>query len=259
MTRGKRLQIACLVLVISQFSILKSAAQSALLNTLDREPDLETRDVIPRALSTVNLAEESKPSSLPKAPSYVPRLITLSSEDPGKFGPLDTAYLDAFTILRTENPCSAFFGGPFAIAALNELVQQLKPRFLDKKIAIRMSGKTTLIESHLTGFRFRSFEKAEVNLDGLFFREGRRPVANGFRANMRETRVVVLLHELGHMVKNKEKQWVLPDDGSSPSLSVQNSEAVVSVCRQEIKALSGMSHAQEFELVAKKESVGRTQ
>ena len=253
MTRGKRLPIACLVLVISQISILKSAAQSALLNTLDREPDLATRDVIPRATSTLNLAEEPKPLSLTKAPSYVPTLITLSSEDPGKFGPLDTAYLDAFTILRTENPCSSFFGGPLAITALNELVRQLKPRFLDKKIAIRMSGKTTLVESHLTGFRFRAFEKAEVNLDGLFFRAGRRPVVNGFQANTRETRVVVLLHELGHMVKNKDRQWVLPDDGSSPSLSVQNSETVVNVCKQEINSLAGMSHAQEFEMVGKRE------
>jgi len=256
-TRGKRLHIACLVLVISQFSILKSAAQSALLNTLNREPDLETRDVIPRALSTVNLAEESTPSSLTTAPSYVPRLITLSSADPGKFGPLETAYLDAFTILRTENPCSHFFGGPLAITALNELVRQLKPRFLDNKIAIRMSGRTTTVQSHLTGFKYRSFEKAEVNMDGSFFRADRRSVITEFQANTRETRVVVLLHELGHMVKNKENQWVLPDDGSSPSLSVQNSQAVVNVCRQEIKLLSGMSHAQEFELVAKKESVGR--
>jgi hypothetical protein len=182
--------------------------------------------------------EESKIAAPPSISAFVPRLLSFSLKDPNKFGPIESAYLDAFAILRYDNPCSRLYGGPLAIAALNELVEHLKPTYLDKKIAIRMSGRTVNIQSHLTGFAFRAFEKAEVNLGGSFFRAGPATVVAEFSPNSRETRVVVLLHELGHMVKNAENRWVLPDDGHSSSLSLQNSQLVVSACRDEIKALA---------------------
>src|SRR2546422_9398856 len=53
--------------------------------------------------------------------------------------PLDEAYLDAFSILNEDNTCSAFYGGPPAIQVLNELMGQLKPRYLDSTVAVTMT------------------------------------------------------------------------------------------------------------------------
>ncbi len=94
------------------------------------------------------------------------------------------------------------------------------------------------------------FKKVEVNLGGSFFRNnGRGSVTTIFPGNSRETRVVVLLHELGHLVKNSSKQWVLPDDGDSSALSLANTDKVITVCRQEIDSLSKVSVAEELEMV----------
>jgi hypothetical protein len=254
-TRGKRLYVACLILLLTQISTLKSSAQSVLLSSIDREDDLYNHDRNATMVASPP-AEESKTSTRSVSPGFVPDPISLSSRDPGKFGLVELAYLDVYTILKSNNQCSSLFGGPFAISALNELVRNLKPRYLDKKIAIRMSGETTTVQSQMTGFLYRSFERVEVNLSGSFYRvNSRSTIVQEFPPNTRETRVVVLLHELGHMVKNSKNQWVLPDDGADTSLSTQNSLTVVSACRDEIKGLSRMSHAQEFELMAKKETL----
>jgi hypothetical protein len=236
--RGKRLYVVCIVLFVTQLSILDSAGQSPLLRAIDPEIDLYHVEREPLPIAPVTRFEESKIASPPSVSAFVPRLIAFSSKDRSKFGPIESAYLDAFAILKNDNACSRLYGGPLAITALNELVQNLKPTYLDKKIAIRMSGKTVNIQSNATGFSYRAFEKSEVNLGGSFFRAGRVSVVTEFAANSRETRVIVLLHELGHMVKNSENRWVLPDDGDNQLLSLQNSQLVVSVCRDEIKALS---------------------
>jgi len=253
-TRRNPLYVACLILLLTQISTLKSSAQSVLLSSIDREDDLYNHDR--NATMVVSPPpEESKTSTRIVPPGFVPDPISLSSRDPGKFGLIELAYLDAYTILKSHNQCSSLFGGPLAITALNELVRHLKPRYLDKKIAIRMSGKTTTVQSNLTGFMFRSFERAEVNLGGSFYRaNSRHSIVHEFPPNTRETRVVVLLHELGHMVKKNKVEWVLPDDGTDASLSVQNSQTVVSACREEINGLSRLSHAEEFGLIAKKET-----
>jgi len=179
--------------------------------------------------------------------SWVPVPVALTSKDFRKLGLLDRAYLDAFTILNDENQCSQLFGGRFAIAALNELVLQLKPRYLEKNIAIRMSGRITTVQSNRTGFSFRLFEKAEINLASSFFRSNANSfVVSNFQPNTRETRVVVLLHELGHLVKSPENRWVLPDDGTDRSLSLENTRQVVSVCREQIESLSKQSTEQQL-------------
>ena len=256
MPKGKRLYVACLILLLTQISTLKSSAQSVLLNSIDREDDHFNHDRNGSMVADPP-TEESKTSTRPvPPPGFVPDPISLSSKDAGKFGLIELAYLDVYTILKSNNQCSSLFGGPLAISALNELVRTLKPRYLDKKIAIRMSGQTTTVQSNATGFMFRSFERAELNLTGSFYRANTRSaVVNDFLPNTRETRVVVLLHELGHMVKKNKNEWVLPDDGTDTRISVQNSLTVVSACREQIKGLARMSHAEEFELIAKKESL----
>ena len=250
MAKFKRLHIAFVALILTQLTVIETSAQQpTLLRKIDELELLRNAEEERSLLSklTAEKAEASKPDS------FAPKPVALTSQDPQKFGLLDQAYLDVYTILNYDNPCSRFYGGRLSITALNEFVRQLKPTYLDRKVAVRMSGPTTTFQSYLTGFTFRLFQKAELNLGGSFFRS-RAPTERGvsvvseFEANTRETRVVVLLHELGHLVKNENDDWILSDDGKDANLSVQNSRRVFSVCRDEIKAVTQLSHALEFEM-----------
>ncbi len=184
--------------------------------------------------------------------SFTPKPGVLTSTDPRKLNELDKAYLDAFTILRENNACSRLYGGPPAIEALNELVRQLRPTYLDQNIAIRMSGTTTVFQNNRNGFYFRMFQKAEINLGGPFYRGnspwGRKiPLVGKFQPNTRETRIVVLLHELGHLVRTEDDRWVLSDDGEDTNLSVKNTEYVVGVCRKELESIGKMTATEQLE------------
>jgi hypothetical protein len=165
---------------------------------------------------------------------------------------IQQAYLDSFSILRYENSCSQFYGGPLAIAALNRLTEQLRPTRLEQRIGIRMKGETTIITSALTGFTFRLFDRAEVNLEGAFYQgnmlpgRGRVPRIGPFEPNTREARVTTLLHELGHLVRKADGQWVLPNDGSNLADSEENTRRVLDVCGEQIRALHNVSFEEEF-------------
>jgi hypothetical protein len=182
-----------------------------------------------------------------------PRIaMAIASKDDRKLNDLDKAYLDAFTILRDNNPCSRLYGGPVAIEALNELMRVVRLSYLDRHIAVRMSGSTTLYRNAVTGFSFRMFEKAEINKEGSFYRanapsQQRVPTIADFRPNTRQTRVTLLLHELGHLVRGADKQWLLLDDGHDLELSAKNTKYVVDVCRDEIESVTRMTVAQQLE------------
>jgi hypothetical protein len=248
--RTKGLQITSAVLLVTHFTLINSAAQSALVKSAGSDryhalKETSTTETNTPETASSPLPEESTKLSVPVI--RPPSPTALKSRDPQKLGVIDRAYLDAFTILNDENPCSQFFGGRYAIKALTELILQLKPKYMDKNIAIRMSGETTTIQSQATGFSFRIFEKAEVNLGGSFFQNTPHSfVTSSFRPNTRETRVVVLLHELGHLVKASGNRWVLPDDGGNISLSLKNTEQVVSVCKQQIESLSKLTASQQL-------------
>jgi hypothetical protein len=181
-----------------------------------------------------------------------PRIaMAIVSKDDRKLDDLDKAYLDAFTILRDDNPCSRLYGGSAAIEALNELMRVVRPSYLEKHIAVRMSGETTMYRNAVTGFSFRMFEKAEINRAGSFYRgngptEPRVPLVADFQPNTRRTRVALLLHELGHLVRGADKKWVLSDDGYDLNLSAKNTEYVVQVCREEIESVTRMTVAQQL-------------
>jgi hypothetical protein len=249
---GTGLRIATAFLIITRFSLVNTGAQTALTKTWSTDPSARETAKIDEDISRnevvvlkSSVEEESKLSS---ARAWSPSPTALSSQDPRKLGVLDQAYLDAFTILNDDNSCSRFFGGRYAISALTELVHQLKPTYLEAAVAIRMSGPITTVQSNRTGFSFRLFQKAELNLAGSFFHSGRSSVASSLLPNTRETRVVVLLHELGHLVKSPEAKWVLPDDGSSQSQSLANTQRVVSVWREQIDSLSHLSAEHELEI-----------
>jgi hypothetical protein len=209
--------------------------------------------------TVLSFAESDRRTAPPLPLSPIEVLPLRNPERPTE---IEQAYLDSFSILKYENSCSAFYGGPSSIAALNELAQQLKPTHLDRRVGIRMSGETTIVLSAVTGFTFRIFQKAEVNLDGPFYQSrfassrGRVPPIGPFEPNTREARVTTLLHELGHLLRGPDGQWLLPNDGSSPGESEANTERVLDVCGRQIRALHNFSFAEEL-LGARTGSNGR--
>jgi hypothetical protein len=164
--------------------------------------------------------------------------------------PLDGAYLDAFSILRADNTCSTFYGGPAAIEVLNQFKLQLKPGLLDSSVAVRMSGSTTNHMSLHDALSYRLFQKAQLNLEGPFYRRSLSYSdlsIGGFLPNTREARVTILLHELGHLIGRRDRQWLLPNDGASEDLMRENTKRVIRACREQIKRLRRISFAQELQ------------
>lgn len=190
---------------------------------------------------------ERRVSAIPLAP--VELLPVANPRNPTE---VEQAYLDSFSILKGENSCSQFYGGPFAIAALNRLTEQLKPAHLEQRVGIRMKGQTTIVTSALNGFTFRLFDKAEVNLDGPFYAgntlpgRARVPRIGPFEPNTREARVTTVLHELGHLIRTADGAWLLPNDGSNWVASEENTRRVLNVCSEQIRALRNVSFEEEY-------------
>ena len=207
---------------------------------------------IPALILVVICATVQTVSATPSVdPSLISRLTLLASNNE-RLNDLERAYLDAYTILRNDNPCSRLYGGPAAVEALNELVRVLRPAYLERNIAVRMSGTTTMFRNGTSGFSFRMFEKAEINMMGSFYRSNspsdhRVPTVANYQPNTRKTRVALLLHELGHLVRGADKKWILSDDGNDIGLSIKNTEYVVDVCRDEIEYVTRLTVAQQLE------------
>lgn len=155
------------------------------------------------------------------------------------------AYADALIILREENSCSRYFGGPGAGAeALGRLVARLRPGMMrDSHIGIRMSGEYTFYSRAGIGFSYRLFKEERVNTAGPFYRaksfptEPLIPNVGGFRPNTREARVLMLLHELGHLIEGADGEWLLPDDAHNPEQNSRNTTVIESRCREQILSL----------------------
>ncbi|HEY6804068.1 MAG TPA: hypothetical protein VI306_10850 [Pyrinomonadaceae bacterium] len=255
MRKARGLLFTSTILFLLQLPFANSSAQTALVKAVNvpATPNIETVTKEAETSPTIEtplpiVAEESKNTF---SQPWRPVASALSSKDPRKLGLVDQAYLDAFTILNDDNECSRLFGGRYAISALNEFVHRLKPAYLDHNVAIRMSGAITTMQSNKTGFAFRAFDKTEINMSGSFFQNsGHAPVVSNYQPNTRESRVVVLLHELGHMVKGSDDNWVLPDDGTDRSLSVENTRHVVSACRKQIESVSKIATEEELKTAA---------
>jgi hypothetical protein len=170
-----------------------------------------------------------------------------------KLSEVEKSYLDTYHILRDDNTCSRFFGGPGAVQALNQLTQRLRPATLDRHIGIRMRGDTTSVLNYSTGFRYRMFETVEVNINGPFFQgnglPGRSRISSvgSFLPNSREARVTLLLHELGHLIRKSDDQWVLRDDGHDSWLSAENTHRVIEACGKQIRELHRFSFEEELQ------------
>ena len=169
-----------------------------------------------------------------------------------KLSDLEKAYLDAYSILKQDNSCSEFFGGPQAIGALNQLTTQIRPAYLDRHVGLRMTGETTNVLNFRTGFKYRLFEKVEVNLNGPFYQASglpnrpKVPPIGTFPPSSREARVTLILHELGHLIRKADDHWLLRDDGNDTWQSEENTQRVIAACGKQIREIHRVSFEAEL-------------
>ena len=110
-------------------------------------------------------------------------------------------------------------------------------------VGMRMSGSITSVVNARTKTAYRLFDKVSINANGPFYRrtsskfEPTIPRIGRFRPDSREIRVLMLLHELGHLMKGAEGNWLLPDDGNDAELSRANSQKIDEVCGDQIREL----------------------
>lgn len=154
------------------------------------------------------------------------------------------SYGAVFRILSAENGCSRFFGGPAkAVEAFNQLARRLHLRPLpDRRVAIRMGGSFAHYENNSTGAAYRLFNEATVNLNGPFGPDAGRPAAprmwvGRFAAHTRQGQALILLHELGHLVRGPDGDWLLPNDGFDHALSARNTRRVEAHCVEQLKGV----------------------
>ena len=106
-----------------------------------------------------------------------------------------------------------------------------------------MSGASTVTRNAKTGLTYRTFAKAEINQKGAFFKtklfpeEPTVPAIGSFRSATNEARVLMLLHELGHMILGGDGRWLLRDDGGNDQESASNTDIVEKVCGREIRMI----------------------
>ncbi|HEX8129104.1 MAG TPA: hypothetical protein VF527_08390 [Pyrinomonadaceae bacterium] len=154
------------------------------------------------------------------------------------------SYMDAYRILKEENTCSDFFGGAVnATEVLNRFTEQLRQkRFSDPYVAVEMSGAVILFHDRKTGASYRLFERVSVNSIGplsvtpLVAQAQRRAIGR-FPSDTKAARALILLHEIGHLVRGTNGRWLLPNDGHDNGLSTQNTDTVESYCLKQLNAL----------------------
>lgn len=158
---------------------------------------------------------------------------------------IDTAYIDAWMVLKENDSCGKFYGRPEAsLYVLNNMVSQLKRRpFPNPNLGIRMSGTVTTIYANGLQVAFRKFKSARINSWGAFYRDTNYTTKNPlsrigrFQPNTREARALMLLHELAHLMKGADGNWLIPDDGNNPDLSASNTDTIAARCGGQISRL----------------------
>jgi DNA-binding protein Fis len=181
-----------------------------------------------------SLSEEKQRSHLQMLRSETVKTMQLTT--------IDQAYLDTYSLLSGDNQCSRFFAGSGSRLVLDELVIRFRVRVLsDSGIGIRMSGTFTNLVEPQEGIAYRLFKQAEINRDGAFYKsnfyERLIPGMGKFPPNTREVRVLMLLHELAHLIKGSDGRWLIPNDGSDAQLSRSNTLTIESKCEEHIRAL----------------------
>ena len=174
----------------------------------------------------------------------------LSRKSSPRSGPIEKAFGSAKAILEGNNECSRFFGGPGALEPLSRLVDSFEISFAAPEIGIHMTGSTTLISSNTSGMTYRIFQHEALNRRGAFFNSKRFPAdppvprVGSFAPATPEAQVLMILHELGHMIRGNDGLWLLPDDGGSASLSNENTNRIEQECSAQIRRARRNNRAQ---------------
>ena len=187
--------------------------------------------------------EELKTLAIADAPATskdLPRPLLLPKRD----WSLMRAYADVFAILSAENSCSDFYGGPLAATTvLNDLFARVQRRSLLPEISFQMTGEQRMIHDPVTGTPYRMFERAFVNINGSFYRRRADPMrrnppdVGNFAPGSRPARALIFLHELGHLIRDKNGAWLLANDGFDERQSGENTLRVQQRCRAQLEAL----------------------
>lgn len=158
---------------------------------------------------------------------------------------LGSAYFNTLRILNTNNACSDFFGGPAAaVDVFRQLVGRVRKDYFAAAVGMTLSGETTNVSNGTTKKEYRLFDKLSINTNGPFYRkrisqsEPAQPHIGTFAPNTKEVRVLMFLHELGHLIKGEDGKWLLPNDGKDAALSGRNSQKIEDVCGEQIKGLN---------------------
>jgi hypothetical protein len=155
-----------------------------------------------------------------------------------------SAYRDGFTILSADNNCSRFFGGTAApLEVFSQMMAKFRKGYLIYETGIQMSGDYSNYKNDLNGLYYRLFEKEIVNTQGAFYKEKRFisephiPMVGHFAPNTRQARILMLLHELAHLMRGSDGRWLIPDDGFDYSRSRKNTERIEKHCGEYIRKL----------------------
>jgi hypothetical protein len=195
---------------------------------------------LPALIDRNECANDPRRASVPARTVLLPAPPAVISQDKV----LASVYYDALAILSTNNRCSEFFGNRAAsMNVFHRFVSQVRKDYASSSLVMRMRGPTISGADASTNVRYRLFSKVSINVNGPFYRNGtsrsERTVLGigSFAPNTREVRVLVLLHELGHLMQGPNGEWLLPDDGGDEALSRSNSRKVEEVCGEQIKGL----------------------
>ena len=169
-----------------------------------------------------------------------PRRVVLVKKD----WSLAQAYSDVFKILSDQNPCSSFYGGPrAATTVLNDFVVLVQSQPMQREVTFQMVGTPRLLRDPATGASYRLFDRTLVNTNGSFYqrrvelmREYPSDIGD-FAPGSRQARVLILLHELGHLIQNENGDWLIPDDGHNGPQSTANTLRVQQACRVQLETL----------------------
>jgi hypothetical protein len=192
----------------------------------------------PRAeLAKVDIAIEE----VNKTSEALPRRLVLEK----KGWNLNQAYSDVYNILSNQNICSNFYGGSrAATTVLNAFVSQITSEQVYPEVSFRMAGRLTLVRDDAAGVFYRLFGITAVNTSGSFYQRRSDPMRNvpadvgSFLPGSRPARALILLHELGHLIRGRNGVWIIPDDGYDPTKSKANTLRVEKMCRAQLQALN---------------------
>lgn len=215
--------------------VLSCAARAAVTDTDCCFESIESESAAPDVGAVVAGGGARAEAAPPPAPQLLPA-AGLADAD---------SYADAFRVLSEENSCSRFYGGPrLALTVLNSLALQLRRRALGPgPVGIRMSGDYTIYRDGSARGTYRLFQEASINTNGPFLMRVVLPHAprmqvGRFPAETRQAKVLLLLHEVGHLVLAPGGNgWLLPDDGGDARLSERNTQTIESQCLKQLLAL----------------------